>query len=209
MVKHLINVFCVTFIIFYTNQIFSSSSDITVRELITGDQENLHIRILKAIPEDGQISIGPKDAKNIIIEFFDYKCGYCIKMHPELVELANARNDTRVVFLQLPILSKTSVKLAKLVLAAKYQGKGFEIHHALMTQQGSLTDEKINKIINDVKLDSEKIREDLERREIDEALSITSFIGNGIGARGTPAVFINDMFNPGYVPKAVIEQLLE
>ena len=75
-------------------------------------------------------------------------------MHPELVELTNARNDTRVVFLQLPILSKTSVKLAKLVLAAKYQGKGFEIHHALLTQQGSLTDEKINKIINDVKLDS-------------------------------------------------------
>ena len=76
MVKHLINVFCVTFIIFYTNQIFSSSSDITVRELITGDQENLHIRILKAIPEDGQISIGPKDAKNIIIEFYPQEMGH-------------------------------------------------------------------------------------------------------------------------------------
>ena len=94
-------------------------------------------------------------------------------------------------------------------LYEEYQGKGFEIHHALLTQQGSLTDEKINKIIIDAKLDSEKIRKDLERPEIDEALSITSFIGNGIGARGTPAVFINDKFNPGYVPKTVIEKLLE
>ena len=163
MVKHLIKVFCVTLIIFYTNQIFATSNDITVRELITGDQENLHLRILKAIPEDGQISIGPKDAKNIIIEFFDYKCGFCIKMHPELVELANTRDDTRVIFLQLPILSETSVKLAKLVLAAKYQGKGFAIHHALLTQKGSLTDEKINKIIANTKLDSKKNQRRFEK----------------------------------------------
>ena len=209
MVKQLIKIFCATFIIFYTNHIFAASNDITLRELILGDKEEFHLRILKSIPEYGQISIGPEDAKNTIIEFFDYKCGYCVKMHPELVELVKERNDTRVVFLQFPILSETSAKLARLVLAAKYQNKGFDIHHALLTQTGALTEKKINKIIFDVKIDTEKIAEDLKRSEIEEALNITSFIASAIGARGTPAVFINSGFNPGYVPKATIEKLLK
>ena len=209
MVKHHFKVFCVIFIFLYPKQIIASSDDITVKELILGDQKDFHLKILKAIPENGQISIGPKNAKNTIIEFFDYKCGFCVKMHPELVDIAKIRKDTRVIFLQLPILSETSVKLAKLVLAAKYQDKGFEIHHALLTQKGSLTDKKINKIIEDVKIDSKKIKEDLKRQEIDEALKITSFIGNAIGARGTPAVFINNQFNPGYVPKSIIENFLD
>ena len=45
-------------------------------------------------------------------------------MHPELVDIVNNRQDTRVVFLQLPILSDFSAKLARLVLAANYQNKG-------------------------------------------------------------------------------------
>ena len=45
-------------------------------------------------------------------------------MHPELVELATERDDTRVVFLQLPILSETSAKIARLVLASNYQKMG-------------------------------------------------------------------------------------
>lgn len=209
MLKHLIKVFCATFIVLYTNQILATSNDITLKELIVGDQEDFHLRILRAIPEEGQISIGSKNAENTIIEFFDYKCGFCVKMHPELVELATKRDDTRVIFLQLPILSQDSVKLAKLVLAAKYQQKGYEIHHALLTQKGALTENRINKIIKDANLDYEKIKEDLNRPEIDEALNIISFIGNGIGARGTPAVFINNKFNPGYVPKSTIEKLLK
>ena len=51
-------------------------------------------------------------------------------------------------------------------------------------------------------------QEDLKKEEIDNALHITSFIASAIGARGTPAVFINNEFNPGYVPKDIIEKIL-
>ena len=47
------------------------------------------------------------------------------------------------------------------------------------------------------------------QEEIDNALHITSFIASAIGARGTPAVFINNEFNPGYVPKDIIEKILK
>ena len=209
MVKHLIRFTCVVFIIFYIKQINADQNDITLKELVLGEKKDFHLRILKAIPENGQITIGPQEAENTIIEFFDYKCGYCYKMHPELVEIVNSRNDTRVVFLQFPILSETSAKLARLVLAANYQNKGFDIHHAILTQKGPITEEKINKILEDLKIDKKKINEDLNRIEIEESINLTSFIASAIGARGTPAVFINSEFNPGYVPKKIIEKLLK
>ena len=208
MVKKLIKFFCTFFIVLNSNQILADSNDITLSELVLGDKKSFHLRLLKAIPESGKIDIGPKNAENTIIEFFDYKCGYCTKMHPELVEIVNERNDTRVIFLQLPILSEFSAKLARLVLAANYQDKGFDLHHAILTQKGSITEEKIINIMNEIKINSEKISKDLERKEIEDALHITSFIASAIGVRGTPAVFINSDFNPGYVPKNIIEELL-
>ena len=157
MVKQLIQFICVIFLLFYVKQVSAAENDITVKELVLGGKEDFHLRILKAIPENGQIIIGPQDAQNTIIEFFDYKCGYCVKMHPELVDIANDRKDTKVVFLQLPILSETSAKLARLVLAANYQDKGFEIHHALLTQKGSITEEKISEILIESEINMEKI----------------------------------------------------
>ena len=208
MLKHLSQFICVVSIMLHVNQIHANQNDITLKELVLGGKEDFHLRILKAIPENGQIIIGPENAENVIVEFFDYKCGFCVKMHPELVELAKNRNDTKVIFLQFPILSETSAKLARLVLAANYQGKGFEVHHAILTQKGSITEDKVENLIQKLEIDTEKIREDLKRVEIEDTLRITSFIANAIGARGTPAVFINSNFNPGYVPKKIIEELL-
>ena len=81
MVKQLIQFICVIFLLFYVKQVSAAENDITVKELVLGGKEDFHLRILKAIPENGQIIIGPQDAQNTIIEFFDYKCGYCVKMH--------------------------------------------------------------------------------------------------------------------------------
>ena len=66
---------------------------------------------------------GPDNAKNTIIEFFDYFCGYCKKIHPELIDLVNSNNDLRVVFIQHPILNESSKVLAKIAIAATMQIK--------------------------------------------------------------------------------------
>ena len=108
-----------------------SSSDITLNELFFDDSKPYYLKVLDALPESAIIAIGPEDAKNTIIEFMDYFCGYCKKIHPELIELAERRDDTRVVFLQHPILSQSSEVIAAMVVAANIQGKGNEFHNAL------------------------------------------------------------------------------
>ena len=53
--------------------------------------------------------------------------------------------------------------------------KSNEIHHAILTQQGSITNDKVDALVQEIGIDTNKIREDLERDEIEDTLRITSF----------------------------------
>ena len=186
-----------------------ASFSTTMEEFIFDDSKPIHIKILEALPKEAIIQVGPDDAKNTVIEFMDYFCGYCKKIHPELLELAEERNDLRVVFLQHPILNQNSVLIAKMVIAAKYQNKGLELHNAIFSIEGSLTQEKLARIIDKIELNEVILQIDTNKPEVDKIIQLTSFLAGGIGARGTPTVFVNENYSPGYVSKAKIIGMLK
>ena len=128
------------------------ASDITVKDLFFDDSKPYHLKIIDVIPNEGIIQIGKDDAKNTIIEFMDYFCGYCKKIQPELIDLAQRRNDTRIVFLQHPILSENSKLISEMVIAANFQNKGTELHNGLFSISGNLTQEKLDKLITTKKI---------------------------------------------------------
>ena len=105
---------CVLICVFSRN----TFAEMTIENLIYDDSKPFHLKILDTLPSEAIIQIGNDEAENTIIEFMDYFCGYCKKIHPELVELANERDDVRVIFLQHPILSESSKVIAKMVVAA-------------------------------------------------------------------------------------------
>ena len=185
------------------------SNEMTLNELFFDDSRPYHIKILDALPDSAIVQIGPDDAKNTVIEFMDYFCGYCKKIHPELIELATRRDDTRVVFLQHPILSQSSEVIAAMVVAANTQGKGKELHNALFEISGSLNQEKLNKIIDDLDINKNKLMIDIGRDEIKNIVKLSSFLAMGSGARGTPSLFINEEFLGGYVPVNQFERFLK
>ena len=203
---NLIN-FSVFIFVFITSNAFSK--DMTLNELFFDDSEPYHLKILKALPEHAIIQVGPDDAKNTIIEFLDYFCGYCKKIHPELIDLAQRRNDTRVIFLQHPILSENSKVIAEMVIAANYQNKGTELHNDLFSISGSLTQEKLDKLISNLDINIKKLRIDMEKDETKNIVKLSSFIAMGSGARGTPALFFNEEFLGGYVPINQLERFLK
>jgi protein-disulfide isomerase len=186
-----------------------SSSDITLNELFFDDSKPYYLKVLDALPESAIIAIGPQDAENTIIEFMDYFCGYCKKIHSELISVVEKRDDTRVIFLQHPILSESSNLIAKMVVAANLQGKGWDLHHGLFTVKGSLTQQKLDQIIIDTQINKTKLMIDMGKDEIDNTVQLSSFLAMGSGARGTPALFINEEFVGGYLPLEKLESMLK
>jgi protein-disulfide isomerase len=186
-----------------------SSSDITLNELFFDDSKPYYLKVLDALPESAIIAIGPQDAENTIIEFMDYFCGYCKKIHTELISVVEKRDDTRVIFLQHPILSDSSNLIAKMVISANLQGKGWDLHHGLFSVKGSLTQQKLDQIIIDLEINKTKLMIDMGKDEIDNTVKLSSFLAMGSGARGTPALFINEEFVGGYLPLEKLESMLK
>ena len=195
--------------IFFMLPAHVSSDDITLNELFFDDSKPYYLKVLDALPESAIIAIGPQDAENTIIEFMDYFCGYCKKIHSELISVVEKRDDTRVIFLQHPILSDSSNLIAKMVVAANLQGKGWDLHHGLFTVKGSLTQQKLDQIIIDSEINKTKLMIDMGKDEIDNTVKLSSFLAMGSGARGTPALFINEEFVGGYLPLEKLESMLK
>ena len=184
-------------------------AEMTIEELFFDNSKPFHLKMLDVIPKEGIIQIGNDNAENTIIEFMDYFCGYCKKVHPELLEIANDREDTRIIFLQHPVLSESSKLLASMVVAANMQEKGIEFHNALFGIEGNLNNAKLQKIIEDLELNSAKLNIDMSKEEVKNIVSISSFMASGSGARGTPTFFINEELVIGYISIDRIEALLK
>ena len=198
--------FFVFIFLFNSSQIFAN--DMTLNELFFDNSKPYHLKILEALPESGLVAIGPEDAENTIIEFMDYFCGYCKKIHPELISLTEKRDDTRVIFLQHPILSESSKIISAMVVAANLQNKGWELHHGLFSIKGSLTQKKLDQIIDESGINKTKLMIDIGKDEINNIVKLSSFLAMGSGSRGTPALFINEEFVGGYLPLDKLESLL-
>ena len=184
-------------------------AEMTIEELFFDNSKPFHLKMLDVIPKEGIVQIGNDGAKNTIIEFMDYFCGYCKKVHPELLEIANEREDTRVIFLQHPVLSESSKLLANMVVAANIQDKGLEFHNALFGVEGNLNNAKLQKIIEDLEINGAKLNIDMSKEEVKNIVGISSFMASGSGARGTPTFFINEELVIGYISIDRIEALLK
>lgn len=155
------------------------------------------------------VSIGPKNAKVTIVEFFDYNCGYCKRSTDWVVDTVEKYpNDVRIIFKETPILdgrSRTSVIASKAALAAAKQGKYFDMHVALMNASG-LTDEKIDSLAKQLGLNVEQMRADMEDPKIEEHVDNTmTLIGKIRPFNGTPFF----LFEDEYVAGASVERLDE
>ena len=184
-------------------------AEMTLNELIFDESKPFHLKILDIIPSEGIIQMGDENAKNTIIEFMDYFCGYCKKVHPELMQIANEREDTRIIFLQHPILSESSKLLANMAIAANIQNKGIDFHNALFEVEGNLNNEKLKQIIKNLELNDAKLNIDITKDEINNIVKLSSFLANGSGARGTPTFFVNEEFVVGYISIDRIKALLK
>ena len=187
----------------------SVKAEMTIEELFFDNSKPFHLKMLDVIPIEGIVQIGNDNAENTIIEFMDYFCGYCKKVHPELLEIANKREDTRIIFIQHPVLSESSKLLANMVVAANMQEKGLEFHNALFGIEGNLNNVKLQKIIEDLEINSAKLNIDMSKEEVKNIVDISSFMANGSGARGTPTFFINEELVIGYISIDRIEALLK
>lgn len=141
-----------------------------------------------------------------VVEFFDYNCGFCKRGFPEIAKLIDNDKKVRVVFKELPILSKGSEEASRVALAAKKQGKYWDVHRALLEHRGSVDGESALRIAGKLGLDVEKLKADSESKDVTAEIETVRDLAQKMGINGTPHFLVGDRAIPG-APENLYEQL--
>ncbi len=139
----------------------------------------------------GAPSIGPKDAKVTVVEFFDFSCGYCKRLAPELAKVVADNADVKFVFKPLSFLAPISAYQAKGALAAHKQGKFVEFYKGIMTSPARLDEAKTDELAASLGIDVEQYKKDMAGEEIAKNLADIAQLAENIQVHGVPTVIIN------------------
>ena len=155
---------------------------------------------------------GDETAAVTVVEFFDYRCGYC-KRSLAAVRGALARERVRVEFREYPILGDDSVLAAQAALAAGLQGRYVDAHLALMAHEGDYDEESIARIAADRGLDAERLREDMQSTAVAALIEANRALAQRMGVSGTPAFLIAGpeevLVSPGALDAGRLNDLID
>jgi protein-disulfide isomerase len=144
-----------------------------------------------------------------VVEFFDYRCGYCKTVAPVVRQLLQRDRQVRFVYKELPVLGPDSVVASRAALAAVAQGKYAALHDALLDSREPLTRPVILKIAAQVGLDVARLEKDMDSPETLALIRRNHELARALGIKGTPAFVVGGQVVPGAVDLATLERLVE
>lgn len=150
--------------------------------------------------------LGNPDGDVTVVEFFDYNCPYCRRVKPEVKAMIAADPNIRLVYREWPILGDGSVFAAKAALAAREQGKYEEFHWAMMELKGRANETSVLRVAQEIGLDIEKLRKDMEAPEVQEHIDTSMRLTRTLGLNGTPSFVIGENLVAGFVERAELEK---
>lgn len=137
-----------------------------------------------------------------IIEFLDYRCGYCRKAHNTIQKLIRSDENIKLIIKEYPILGEQSTLAARLAISVLQQLGPLKyelLHKKLMTKNISLDQQNIQKILEDLKITPNDVINHLYSKEVTETLKSTRALGQKLKISGTPTFIIEENIIRGYV----------
>ncbi len=154
---------------------------------------------------------GNPDGDVTIVEFFDYKCGFCKRVYPTVMKVLEEDAKIRYVFKEFPILGAESVTAARAALAAwRLEPKKYHAFHSgLMETLGALSESRVLRIASQAGFDRAALKRAMKAPEIDRILEQNYRLAEALNINGTPAFVIGDALVPGAIDLATLKQLID
>jgi protein-disulfide isomerase len=154
---------------------------------------------------------GAKDAPVTIVQWSDFQCPFCSRVEPTVAKVMDEyKGKVRVVWRDLPLpFHPNAMPSAIAARAAGEQGKFWEMHDKLFADQQHEDRATFEKYAGELGLNLDKFKAALDAQKGKEAIEADAAAGGKIGARGTPAFFINGKFLSGAQPFEVFKAKID
>ena len=148
---------------------------------------------IKNIPIDDSPSKGNPNAPVTLVEFADFQCPHCGEQAPHIDKFVDSRKqDVRFVF-KFYVLGKfpNSENAARAAIAAGKQGKFWEMHHKIFSNQQHLDQQGLDQMAKELGLDVSRLHADMQLPETQEKIAKDHKLGEDLKIEGTPSLWIN------------------
>ncbi|MES2539621.1 MAG: DsbA family protein [Pseudomonadota bacterium] len=143
-----------------------------------------------------------------LVEFMDYRCGYCRKAYDEVEQLIAADGNIRFVVKEFPILGEASMLSAQFAIALR-QLHGDEAydkaHHALIVLRGEPTTETLTRLAEDLGFEPQPVLDRMKSPEVMAVIQDNYALAEMMDVTGTPAFVMGDSVMRGYAPLDVMQ----
>lgn len=143
-------------------------------------------------------TVGPKDAKVTVVEYYDFECPPCGAYHPILTELEKQHPDVQFVYRYFPLSGHLNAMHAALAAeAAAAQGKFTEMKRAIFEHQDEWGGKDVAdaslfvKYAQEIGLNIEKWEADRNSDAVKTRVEDSLKTGVTVGVRGTPTFYLN------------------
>ncbi len=153
---------------------------------------------------------GSKDAPVVLVEFADYECPYCQRVHPDLQKLQKEYGSKLAfIFADMPLpMHKYAQKAAEAARCAGEQGKYWEYHDALFASH-KLDVAALKERANSLALDRANFDRCLDSGAETAAVKQDADEAFRLGLTGTPSFFINGHFLSGAMEYSALKEMVE
>lgn len=149
-----------------------------------------------------------------VVEFMDYRCGYCRKAYQEIEDLVKQDGNIKLILKEYPILgadSVTSSRFAVAVLQLHGNDAYKAAHDALISLRGAPDEANLRRLAKELKLDAQPILDRMGSDEVTAVIKANRDLGDVMAINGTPTFVVDKIMLRGYVPldgmqKIVAEQ---
>jgi protein-disulfide isomerase len=156
--------------------------------------------------------MGAADGKIVLLEFSDFQCPYCAQAHKIVKQFMDKHQDqVTFTYKHFPLtqIHAEAMPAAKASWAAQQQGKFWEYHDALFTQQQRLGEPLYLEIAKNLNLDVDRFNKDRQSPEAEAAVNKDVERAKSLGIPGTPFLTLNGETFAGEITLAELEQGLE
>lgn len=163
------------------------------------------------LANDGYSYVGGNPEGDIVlVEFMDYRCGYCRQAFAEVEELIASDGNIRFVLKEFPILGEQSVMASRFAIATQIV-EGDEaykdVHDALMTINSDINLGTLSRLAEGLEFDVDGIIATMESDEVTTRINDTRQLAQVLQITGTPTLVMNDQMLRGYVPLPQMQQI--
>jgi protein-disulfide isomerase len=147
-----------------------------------------------------------------LVEFMDYKCGYCRRAFDDVNRLVKEDGNIRFILKEFPILGEDSVAASRFAIATKQVAGDAaykSVHDALMSYNGAMNVAGFTRLADALGLDANAITAAMDSDAVTEVIAANRALARRLRISGTPTFLMDEQMLRGYLPQDAMQQIAD